>query len=39
MNQDNPKRKNLRTGLILAAVAIGVFAYTIWATMHGANLK
>jgi hypothetical protein len=39
MNQANPKRKNVRTGLILAAVAIGVFAYTIWAAMHGASLK
>ena len=33
--QDKPRRKNLRTGLLLAALAIGVFAYTIWATIMG----
>jgi Cytochrome c oxidase assembly factor 3 len=34
MSQPVPKRRNLRTGLLLAIFAIAVFAYTIWATMH-----
>jgi len=34
MNHPVSKRKNLRTGLLLALVAIAVFAYTIWAVMH-----
>jgi hypothetical protein len=33
---DHPvsKRRNLRTGLLLALVAVAVFVYTIWAVMH-----
>jgi len=34
MNQPVSKRKNLRTGLLLALIAVAVFVYTIWATMH-----
>jgi hypothetical protein len=34
MNQSTQRSKNVRTGLILAAIAVSVFAYTIWAVMH-----
>ena len=35
MNQAGSKRRNFRTGLLLAVVPVAVFFYTIWAIVHG----
>ncbi|MGO9443194.1 MAG: cytochrome oxidase small assembly protein [Thiobacillaceae bacterium] len=34
MDQPNPRRKNARTGLILAVIAVAVFVYSIWSHVH-----